>query len=91
MTFVVVYLIGAREFVVVPENWVQDLNGAKLKNYGTNSNQNFLVFWAASNGKANLLATANFNASLELKYHASTEGACYICRIKKFFGKCIII
>lgn len=87
MSFVVVYLIRAREFVVVPDNWVQELNSAKLKNYGTNSNQNFLVFWAAANGTSNLLAKPNFNAPIALKFHASTDGVCYICRIKKFFGK----
>lgn len=40
-SFVVVYLIGARELAVVPDIWVQDLNNAKLKNNGKNSNLDF--------------------------------------------------
>lgn len=90
MSFVVVYLIRAREFVVVPENWVLELNTAKLKNYGTNSNQNFLVFWSATCGTPNLRASVDFNATLNFQYRATTNGVCYICRIKKFFGKFVL-
>lgn len=87
MTFVVIYLIRAREIVVVPENWIQDLNNAKLKNYGVNSNQNFLTFWSANNGEANQNVQPNFIAPLEYEYRATVDEACYLCRILKFCGK----
>lgn len=87
MTFVVVWLIRAKEFIVVDENWVQDLNSAKLKNYGANRNQTFLVFWSGINGVANLQTKCNFDAPLSSTYHATVDEICYLCSIKKFFGK----
>lgn len=87
MSFVVVYLIRAREIVVVPDNWVQDLNKAKLKNYGANSNQNFLLYWSAKDGKANLSAQPNFDAKVGTEYRDTIDEICYYCRIKKLFGE----
>lgn len=87
MTFVVVYLLRAREFVVIPEYWVQDLNNAKLKNYGKNSNQDYLIFWSANNDYPNLPRAANFNANFDFQYHQTIDEVCYLGRIKKFFGK----
>lgn len=87
MTFVVVWLIRAKEFIVVDENWVQGLNSAKLKNYGANRNQTFLVFWSGINGVANLQRESNFDAPLSSTYHATVDEICYLCTIKKFFGK----
>lgn len=86
MTFVVVYLLRARQFVVVPEIWVFDLNNAKLKNKGCNSNQNFLVYCSFRNGEANLDSEPNFNAQLTTT-HNGTMDACLICRVNKFYGK----
>lgn len=85
--FVVIYLIRARIIVVVPESWVQDLNNARLKNRGVNSNQNFLVFWAGINGGADLARKPNFNAPFDSVFDASAHGICYLCRILKFFGE----
>lgn len=77
MSFVVVYLIRAREFVVVPDNWVQELNSAKLKNYGTNSNQNFLVF----------LGSSKWN----IKFACKTQFQCANCiEISRFDGWCML-
>lgn len=87
MSFVVVYLLRAREIVVVPDYWVQDLNKAKLKNYGANSNQNFLVYWSAKDGEPNLNVQPNFAAKVGTEYRETIEGMCYYCRVKKFFGK----
>lgn len=87
ISFVVVYLIRAREFVVVPENWVQDLSNAKLKNNGRNSNQDFLIFWSAIDGEPNLHRVVNFNATLDSVYYSTVNEVCYLGRIKKFFGK----
>lgn len=90
MTFVVVYLVDAKRVVVVPENWIQDLNNAKLKNIGKNSNQNFLLFWAGTNNEPNVQKKPNFGARLVNEYFPTHIGVCYICRVKKFFGKCSI-
>lgn len=87
MTFVVVYLIGAREFIAIPEQWVYDLSNAKLKNYGSNAAHDFRVFWSGSNGKINLSAKPNFTLPIAPKYYPTANGVCYICRVKRFFGK----
>lgn len=87
MSFVVVYLLRCCEHVIVPERWVQDLNNAKLKNNGKNSNQNFLIFWSGINGDPNIIRDPNFNANLDSKYHATVDEVCYLGRVKKIFGK----
>lgn len=76
-----------KETVVVPEEWVQELSNAKLKNNGKNSYQDFLVFWSATDGKPNYLLLPNFNAPLNYEYHADVDEVCYIGRVKRFFGK----
>lgn len=85
MTFVVVYLLRARQFVIVPENWVSDLNNAKLKNKGCNSNQDFLVYCSFRNDEAILDNEPNFSAQLTATYNGTVD-ACFICRVKKIFG-----
>lgn len=85
VTYVVVYLIRAREFVIVPDFYVQDLNSAKLYNNGCNSNQDFLVFVSMTNGEVNLHQQPNFNAPLSSRLE-NTMAYCFMCRIKQFFG-----
>lgn len=85
-SFVVVHLIRAQKFLVIKENWVQELCTAKLKNNGCNSNQDFLVFWAAQDDMA-LDVQPDFNMPLNSRYEPTTDGLCYIARVKKFFGK----
>lgn len=86
MTFVVVYLVRARELIVVPDFWVLELNTAKLKNNGRNSNQDFMVYVSLKDGKANVENEPNFNAPLASRLN-STIDACFICRVKRFFGE----
>lgn len=86
-SFVVVYLVDAKRNVIVPENWVQDLNNAKLKNLGKNSNQIFLMFWSSTNDEANWDKEPNFGAPLVKDYCPTHDGVCFICKVKKFFGK----
>lgn len=87
MSFIVVYLIRAQRFLVIRENWVQDLLNAKLKNNGRNANQNFLIFWSANGGVANLNVQPNFDAPLCSHYEETVHEICYLGRIIKFFGK----
>lgn len=85
-TFVVVYLKRPKKFIVIKDFWVQGLCNAKLKNNGCNSNQDFLVFWAAQNDIA-LNVQPDFSMPLSSRYEPTTDGICYIARVKKFFGK----
>lgn len=88
MSHVVVYLKRAKRFVIVKENFIQDLSNAKLKNNGRNCNQDFLIFWSAANNVVNSASEPNFNAPLSDVYEETTDaGVCYIGRIVKFFGK----
>lgn len=86
MTFVVVYLVRARELIVVPDSWVLELNTAKLKNNGRNSNQDFMVFVSMKDGKTNIEREPDFNAPLACRLETTID-ACFICRVKRFFGK----
>lgn len=87
-SYVVVYLKRAKKHIIIKENWIQDISNAKLKNNGRNTNQDFLVFWSATNDVANFDQTPNFNALLNHVYVPTTEeGFCYIGRVIRFFGK----
>lgn len=86
MSFVVVFLKYSKQYVVVPEDWIQDLNNAKLKNNGRNSNQDFLLFWSGTNHIPNIGKIPDFSAEKTPIFHSTHDGVCYTCRIKKFFG-----
>lgn len=82
--FVVVYFYEAREFLVLPEAWVQELNSAKLKNYGRNANQNFRAYYNTEGGES--VRAPNFNTPLVNSLEDVRDEACFMCRVKKFFG-----
>lgn len=87
-SYVVVYLKRPQKYIIIRENWIQDLSNAKLKNNGRNTNQDFLVFWSGTNDVANFDQPPNFNALLNHIYVPTTEeGFCYIGRVIRFFGK----
>lgn len=86
MTFVVVWLNEAGKRVIVEEVWVQNLNCARLKNNGRNSNQDFLIFWSSKDDVPNFDVQARFSAPLNDEYLSSCDGVCYFGRIEKFFG-----
>lgn len=88
MTFVVVHLVDAKRVVVVPENWIQDLNNAKLKNIGKSSNQKY--FGQVQITSQTYKKKPDFCARLVKQYFPTHIGVCYICRVKNFFGKCSI-
>lgn len=88
MSCVVTYFKTPQKSAIVEERWIQDLSNAKLKNNGRNCNQDFLVYWSATNNVANLGEPPNFNAPVRDVYEETTvNGICYIGRILKFFGK----
>lgn len=92
--FVVIYLISPKIYVVVPEKFVHDLVQSKLKNYGANKNQNYLIFWSenALNDERipDSLFQPNFHLPLSDVYPPPESEACYIGRLKKFFGEYLL-
>lgn len=87
MCFAVAYIISAKKNVCIPDEWIQDLINAKLKNRGKNSAQTFRMFWSGTNDVPNLGTKPNFRAPKLSKYLPTTKGVCYLCRIRTFYGK----
>lgn len=91
-SYAVVRLISSGKKLVVSEGWIKDLIGAKLKNYGVNSNQKFMVYWSNKSGAVteqnipNLQFEPNFSAPLREIFQVDIE-ACYVCNVLKYFGK----
>lgn len=87
--YFVVYLIHQKRNVVIPQNWIRDVENhiEKFMNYGVNSNQIFVCFYTNnvaavdSNGAIRLDFPANFQARFFAKF--PSEGL-YLCQIKKF-------
>lgn len=46
MDLVVVFLTHAREYIIVPENYIYGLNYKQLKNSGKNSCRDHLIYWS---------------------------------------------
>lgn len=90
--FVVVYIKSAQKYVVVPENWIYDINQELLKNKGVNRNRDVLVFWSLNgliDGKPNEEYTPNFHVQKSIAFPLPNDlkEACYIARLVRYFGK----
>lgn len=83
MSFVVVFLMKPKKYVVVPENFIFDLDQTKLKNIGANRNQNFKIFWSNIGNDVQ----PNFNAEESEIYPPNIIEACYIGRVYKFYSE----
>lgn len=90
--FVAVYIKSAEKYVVVPENWIHDINQELLKNKGVNRNRDVLVFWSLDglvDDIPNNEYTPNFNLD-KLQVFPLPSGvkeACYVARLIRYFGK----
>lgn len=89
--FVVVHLKLCKKRIVVPENWLFDVNQELLKNQGVNSNRDVLIFWS-KNGLVDDEPSVEFEPNFQLDKATTfpppnTEAACYIGRIIRYFGK----
>lgn len=88
--FVVVYLNEIKKYIPIIEKWIFDVNEEKLKNYGANSNQNVRFYWSRSglneNGVPDGNHAPNFNLPTSNIFPPENE-ACYIGRVKFYFGK----
>lgn len=91
MSYVAAYFKTPKKIAIVDERWIQGITNSKLKNNGRNRNQDFLIYWSATNNVANWGEVANFNAPLRDVYEETTvNGVCYIGRVLTFFGKIFI-
>lgn len=83
--------MDSKNFVVIPERWIRDIEAQREKflNNGLNGNQMHMCFWTNctearnSNGVIRLDFAPNFDSGLINKFPA--EG-CYLCKIVKAKG-----
>lgn len=80
-SFVLAFLTEVKKHIVVPEQFVFDLNQLKLKNLGVNRNQNFKIFWSNNVD----CTTPNFDAPRSEVHPPINEEACYIGRVYRFY------
>lgn len=88
--YYVVYLLQPEQNVVIPINWVQDIDKQweKFVNYGLNSTQKYMCYWSNEkeavdeNGMPNSAFKANFHTGQSVNQFP--EPGCYIGRILKF-------
>lgn len=86
MSYAVAYIPSAKKHVVLHENWIFGVVESKLRNYGVNTNQNHLIFWSnCDNVTPDSSHIPNFTLTVQEEFLPSTD-ACYIGRIKRFFG-----
>lgn len=90
--FVVVHIKSAKKNVVVPENWIYDINQELLKNKGVNGNRDILVFWSLDglvDDIPNDEYAPNFTVEKAEAFPlpSGVKEACYIARMVRYFGK----
>lgn len=87
--FVVVFLKEIQVFITVVEEWLFDVNEEKLKNRGSNPNHDVLLFWSEK-GLIDGVPDANYPPNFTLEKSAifppQNGEACYIGRVKVYFG-----
>lgn len=92
---VVVYLSEAKNYTVVPEEFIYQLNERTLKNLGLNQNQNRLIYFSADvfekleRKKVFKTPQPNFNLEVSSAYPLPNvlNETCFIGRLIKFEGK----
>lgn len=80
--FVVVLIKCAKEYVVVPEEWIYGVNLESLLNNGVNSNRDMLIFWST-----NIRNVPNFMLEKSLEFPPTNDQACYLVRVIRYYGK----
>lgn len=93
---VVVYLQDPKEYTIVPENFIFDLNERNLKNRGVNRNQSRLIYFSQqmfdemqSNQDLDEEFEPNFHCQITMEYPlpVSLIETCYIGRLISFEGE----
>lgn len=89
--FVVVLLTGFKIYIPIVEEWIYDIDEESLKNNGVNSNRNVRIFWSKigmnNDGIPNAEYKPKFNLPVSRVFPPHNDEACYIGRIKFYFGK----
>lgn len=88
---VIVYLVEAKKQIVIPQEWVMDLDQEILNNSGKNSNQNRRIFWSSvgMDGQfPDATIAPNFNLQKSTVFPPENANeTCYLARIKRFCCK----
>lgn len=89
--FFVAFSVRFKQYLIVPKNWINDMNWEKHVNYSINRNQEYRVYY--SNKKdafENKIPDGNFapNFAAQLTDYFLGEG-CDICKLVHYFGKYI--
>lgn len=74
-------IINSAKIVIVPVNYIYELNFAKTFNNAINRNQVHLLFWSHD-----LKKTANFDLPVSDKFRDNTD-ACFNVKLLKAFGE----
>lgn len=78
--FLAAKLECCKKSVVVPANFICQLDNAKTFNNGINRNQLHLMFWSQNQNK-----TPNFNLPISVQFNSSID-ACFEVKIQRAFG-----
>lgn len=85
---VVVYLIAAKKYIIIPQEWIMSLTQESLNNIGKASYQNRRIFWSNvrvnSDGIPDSSIVADFRRNVSVTFPPNTDAACYIARVKCF-------
>lgn len=88
--FVVVFLVDSKKHIIVPEEFVFDLDEESLKNKGKNPNFRYTVFWSENaldeNGIPRAEYVPDFNLVKVIDFPPIGD-ACYLGQVKKFYSK----
>lgn len=78
--FAAVTLEISKKHLVLPINWVNQINLASQAEYVVNGEETHAVFFSKDDTKS-----ADFRLPISLLFDANND-ACYLARINKFFG-----
>lgn len=84
--FAVIFLCEPKVHIIVPQSFIYGLSQQVLFNYGKNRNKKYLVFWS-KRGNEDLNTIPNFELNICERFPPRQDEACYIGKIKYFYGK----
>lgn len=90
MFFLIVTLVGcrAKTRLVVPKNWIFDLDDLNLNNSGLNQNHSYLVYYNSQAMRTpNEFFEPNFRAPRVKNFNGYIEEATFKCKLFKFYRK----
>lgn len=88
--FFVVFIQEAREYFIIPSNWIKEIevNWKKFINNGLNTNQIYTVFYSRSTDAVDDCGKPNpdFAPMFCNEIKKFPEDGCYFAKIAKYFG-----